>query len=87
MRRPVEIFDAANRKHRILFAEFMRTGTWGKSPVRLIANQATESDFGTIQRQMVEYYIDREFNQGRVRGFGEKATTFGLPKVVDTKDV
>lgn len=74
MSRPVEVFDANNRKHRTLYAEFMSTKTWGKSPVRFIANQPTECDFGTIQRQMIEYYIEKEF--------GKK-----VQKVVDTQSI
>lgn len=68
MRRPVEVFNVENRKHRALYSEFLKTGTWGKSPVRFIASEATECEFGTIQRQMVEYYVNREFFPGRVRG-------------------
>lgn len=66
--RPLTVFDVENRKHRALYAEFVKTGTWGRSPMRFIANQATESDFGTIQRQVAEYYLRREFFEGRVRG-------------------
>ena len=68
MSRPVEIFNVDNRKHRALYAEFIKSGTWGRSPVRFIASEPTECDFGTIQRQMLNYYVNREFHPERVRG-------------------
>lgn len=59
--RPAAIFNAKDRKHRELFAQFVRTGTWSKSPVRFIASEPTESDVGTIARQVLEFYVEKEF--------------------------
>lgn len=63
MSRPVEIFDAGNRKHRELYAQFIRTRSWAHSPVRFIASEPTESDVGTIARQVVEFYAAKEFGE------------------------
>ena len=59
--RPKEMFDASNRKHRALFAEFVRTGKWTHCPVQFVANEPTQVDVGTMSRQVVEYYIEKEF--------------------------
>jgi hypothetical protein len=59
--RPTESFDPANRKHRALFAEFVRTGSWKHSPVRFVASEPTQVDVGTMTRQVVEFYIEKEF--------------------------
>lgn len=61
--RPVTIFDVKNRKHRELYAQFVRTRSWAHSPVRFIASEPTESDVGTIARQVVEFYVDKEFGE------------------------
>ena len=61
--RPVKVFDVANREHRALFAEYVRTGRWSHSPVRFIASESTEIDVGTITRQVLEFYTSREFGK------------------------
>jgi len=61
LNRPTEVFDVKNRKHRALFAEFVRTGKWSHSPVRFVASEPTQVDVGTMTRQVVEYYIEKEF--------------------------
>ena len=61
--RPTEIFDVTNRRHRELFAEFVRTNRWDHSPVRFIANQPTQVDVGTMTRQMIEFYTQEEFGK------------------------
>jgi hypothetical protein len=59
--RPTTIFDVKNRKHRELFAEFIRTSRWGHSPLRFVASEPTQVDVGTMTRQVVEYYMEKEF--------------------------
>jgi hypothetical protein len=61
LNRPTEVFDVQNRKHRALFAEFVRTGKWSHSPVRFVASEPTQVDVGTMTRQVVEFYIGKEF--------------------------
>jgi len=36
--RPWVVFDAKNREHREWFAEFNKSGAWGKCPVRFVVN-------------------------------------------------
>jgi hypothetical protein len=61
LNRPTEVFNVQNRKHRALFAEFVRTGKWSHSPVRFVASEPTQVDVGTMTRQIVEFYIGKEF--------------------------
>ena len=61
--RPVAVFDVNNREHRNLFAQYLKTRSWAASPVRFIASEVTDIDVGTISRQMLEFYTDREFNK------------------------
>lgn len=61
--RPFEVFDVQNRKHRELFAEFVRTGRWTHCPVRFVASEPTHIDVGTIQRQIIEFYTQKEFGK------------------------
>lgn len=63
MSRPVQVFDVKNRKHRELYAQFVRNQSWKHSPVRFIASEPTESDVGTIARQVLEFYSEREFGE------------------------
>lgn len=67
--RPVKIFDVQDKQHRKLFADYIRTGRWTHCPYQFIASEATQIDIGTIQRQMVEFYTEKEF--------GEKASKNG----------
>jgi hypothetical protein len=59
--RPTEVFDVQNRKHRELFAEYVRTNRWDHSPVRFVASEPTQVDVGTMSRQLLEFYSQREF--------------------------
>lgn len=62
-RRPVEVFNATKRAHRELLANFLRTASWADSPVRFVASESTEVDVNTMQRQLLEYYTQKEFDK------------------------
>ena len=60
--RPLVAFDPAKKEHRRWFHEFMEYGGWGKCPVRFICPEATGSDLvKMITRQLVDYYVEKEF--------------------------
>lgn len=63
MNRPVVVFDVKNKEHRQRFANFLKTSSWKNSPVQYIANEATDSDVGTIMRQVAEFYANLEFKK------------------------
>lgn len=59
--RPQVEFDAANKTHRKYFQEFMKSGSWSSCPVRFVT--ASDSEYFTIQRQLNEYYMAKEFGK------------------------
>lgn len=61
--RPWTVFDAANKQHRKWFADFQRTCTWGKCPVRFISDDASGDLLTMIQRRLINYYSTKEFGQ------------------------
>ena len=60
--RPFVAFDSKDQQHRHWFAEFQRTGTWGRCPVRFICPDEHGDLITLIQRRLIAYYIDQEFN-------------------------
>ena len=62
--RPLVAFDPTIKEHRRIYWEFETKKTWGNSPYRFICPE----DHGDmlpsmIQRQMVEYYMHKEFGR------------------------
>ena len=65
--RPWIAFDASKKDHRRWFAEFQRSGTWGKCPVRFIIPDE-DGDLVTLcQRRLIEYYVEREFGSASIK--------------------
>lgn len=60
--RPAVTFDPANEDHRRYFAEYLKTGTWGKCPVVFADSFQGGNQFAIIQRRLAEYYLQKEFN-------------------------
>lgn len=65
--RPFVVFDANNRDHREWFAQFQKFGTWGKCPVRFIISDDHGDLVTLIQRKLIAYYVDQEFNVGMTK--------------------
>lgn len=59
--RPYVIFDAKNKDHRKWFADFNENRTWGRCPVRFVVNDDQGDLLTMIQRELIKYYVDREF--------------------------
>lgn len=55
------VFDAKNKQHRRWFADFNKTGAWGKCPVRFVVNDDHGDLVTQIQRELIQYYVDKEF--------------------------
>lgn len=65
-KRPVEVFNAANKEHRAHYAQFLKNRTWGKCPVRfeIEGSDASNNNIAyAMQRLITEYYILKEFNK------------------------
>jgi hypothetical protein len=60
-RRPVVLFDPSNKQHRRDYGQFLSTGAWRHTDVRYVINDVAGDLQARIQRQLLEYYIDREF--------------------------
>lgn len=59
--RPWVDFDAANKQHRKWFAEFQRSGTWGRCPVRFFVSDDHGDLLTLIRRRLIDHYVNREF--------------------------
>ena len=59
--RPWVVFDAKNREHRQWFAEFNKSGRWGRCPVRFVVNDDHGDLITQIQRELIQFYVDKEF--------------------------
>jgi len=72
--RPLVAFDPSIKEHRRWFHEFMEYGGWGKCPVRFICPEESGSDLvKMITRQLVDYYVGKEFqNEEKVAQKGKK---------------
>jgi hypothetical protein len=78
--RPLVAFDPTNKDHRRWFDEFRKYGGWGKCPVRFLCPSETGSDLvKMITRELVDYYIQKEF----VAKKPQKKVVQKKPKTVD----
>lgn len=67
--RPWAAFDAKNKEHRRFFAEFQRRGSWGDCPVRFIVPDDGGDLVTLIQRRLIAYYVEKEFNKNENKSF------------------
>lgn len=61
--RPWAVFDPANKQHRCWFTQFQRSRTWGHCPIRFVITDESGDLITAIQRQLIDYYINKEFKQ------------------------
>lgn len=61
--RPWVVFDSGDKEHRQWFAEFQRSGTWGRCPVRFVVNDNHGDLLTMIQRELIAHYISKEFGK------------------------
>ena len=57
------VFDANNKDHRKWFADFNTTRRWGICPVRFVVNDDHGDLITQIQRELIQFYVDKEFKQ------------------------
>jgi hypothetical protein len=63
--RPWVVFNPVNRDHRKWFAEFQKSGTWGRCPVRFVVNDDHGDLLTMIQRDLIKHYVGKEFKNER----------------------
>ena len=59
--RPWVEFDPQNAQHRAWFAEFQRSKSWAKCPVRFTVSGQAGVVHVIIQRKLIDYYTEQEF--------------------------
>ena len=57
------VFDARNKDHRKWFANFNKTGAWGRCPVRFVVNDDHGDLITQIQRELIAHYVGKEFGK------------------------
>jgi hypothetical protein len=80
--RPVVAFDVQNPQHRKYFAEFVKYNTWGKCPVRFMAESIDMDLVSYISQKMLKYYVQQEFESGK-----HKNKVVKKPKPASTRGV
>ena len=63
--RPIVAFDETKAEHRKWFAEFVKYKTWGKCPVRFMAESMDIDLVSFIEHKMLHYYVTQEFESGK----------------------
>lgn len=61
--RPLAVFDASKREHREYFWEFLSKGSWRNCPYRFAVADDHGHLIGHIQRELLEYYMGRDFKR------------------------
>ena len=84
--RPVVAFDVDDPVHRKYFAEFVKYNTWGRCPVRFMAESLDMDLVSYINHKMLNYYVKQEFESGKVKiKSAPKPRSKGTSRVVSNK--
>jgi hypothetical protein len=59
--RPWTVFDPADQQHRAWYYNFVKSGAWGRCPVRFFVDDDSGDLVTMIQRKLVDYYVQKEF--------------------------
>ena len=65
--RPFVVFDPGNEEHRGYYFNFVKTGAWGRCPYRFVIPDDHGNQITMIQRALVKYYVEAEFEPKRRR--------------------
>jgi hypothetical protein len=57
------VFDPADQQHRAWYYDFVKSGTWGRCPVRFVVPEDHGNLVTMIQRNLVTYYVTQEFKK------------------------
>jgi len=63
--RPIVAFDVDNPDHRRWYAEFVKYNTWGRCPVRFMAEALDQDLVSFINGKMLSYYLRQEFDNAK----------------------
>lgn len=59
------VFDPVDQQHRAWYYDFVKSGTWGRCPVRFVVPDDHGNLISMIQRTFVSYYVTQEFQRKR----------------------
>lgn len=79
--RPIVAFDVENPDHRKWYSEFVKYRTWGKCPVRFMAEALDQDLVSYINDKMLAHYIKQEFGNVEVN---DKNKNKSKPKSTST---
>ncbi len=65
--RPFVVFDPASEEHRSYYYDFVKSGAWGRCPYRFVIPDDHGNLITMIQRALVKYYVEQEFEPKRRR--------------------
>ncbi len=68
--RPWVVFNPKDKNHRRWFAHFNEHRSWGKCPVRFVVNDDHGDLLTMIQRELIQFYVDKEFGAEKAK-FGK----------------
>jgi hypothetical protein len=84
--RPIVAFDVENPDHRRWYAEFVKYRTWGRCPVRFMAESLDQDLVSYINEKMLTFYIKQEFDNGKNKTENKtKSKASGTPRIVRTE--
>ena len=84
--RPFVAFDVNNTEHRKYFAEFVKYNTWGRCPVRFMAESLDTDLVSYINQKMLNYYVAQEFDNAKNKIIAKtKPQSQGTSRVVSNK--
>ena len=61
--RPYVVFEPENKDHRRYYYEFVKTSSWGHCPVRFVVPEDHGDLITMIQRALVKFYSEKEFER------------------------
>jgi hypothetical protein len=61
--RPRVVFNATNREHRQWAAGYIKNRSWRDCPVSFIVDDNSQETAYVIERQLIEFYANREFGE------------------------
>jgi len=80
--RPIVSFDVDNPEHRRWYSEFVKYRTWGRCPVRFMAEALDQDLVSFINDKMLAYYINQEFdnakNKTKIKAKPKSQSTSGV---------
>jgi hypothetical protein len=86
--RPIVAFDVNNPEHRRWYAEFVKYRTWGRCPVRFMAEALDQDLVSYINGKMLTYYVKQEFENAEQKNsikVGTKSKAPSAPHSVRNK--